>query len=109
MWASYQNNPRIIVKGFAHYFLISFSSNNCDWTRSFCTSTNLPKDTRGRPAFDVNVRSLLASREIGKGHTTMSKFCGFMNMPKSMNLKSFNDCAKIVKESDMLKQHVIVW
>ena len=29
----------------------------------------------------------------------MSKFCGFMNMPKSMNLKAFNDSsAKIVKE-----------
>ena len=56
-------------QGFAHYFLISCSNNNCDWTRSFCTSTNLLKDTRGRPAFDVNVRSLLAFREIGKGHS----------------------------------------
>ena len=56
-------------QGFAHYFLISCSNDNCDWTRSFCTSTNLSKDTRGRPAFDVNVRSLLAFREIGQGHT----------------------------------------
>ena len=28
----------------------------------------------------------------------MTKFCGFMNMHKSMNLKAFNDDAKIVKE-----------
>ena len=30
-------------------------------------------------------------REIGKGHTALKTFCGFMNMQPPMQIKSFND------------------
>ena len=30
-------------------------------------------------------------REIGKGFTGLSNFCGFMNLPPPMNVKAFND------------------
>ena len=35
--------------------------------------------------FDINLRSMLVFREIGKGHKAMTTFCGFMNLlkPKS--------------------------
>ena len=36
---------------------------------------------KGRPPFDINMRSVIAFREIGKGHTAMQNFVGFMNMP----------------------------
>ena len=30
-------------------------------------------------------------REIGRGCTALKKFCGFMNMPLPMQIKSFNE------------------
>ena len=44
----------------------------------------------GRPAFDVNARSVVAFRELGKGHTAMTKFCGFMNIPNALHRKAYN-------------------
>ena len=71
-------------QGFAHFVSAKCSSDTRDWKSSFCTSKTL-KSTKGRPPFEVNVRTVLAFREIGKGHTAIKKYCGFMNMPKSIN------------------------
>ena len=30
-------------------------------------------------------------REIGKGHTALSTYCGYMNIPEPMNKKAFQD------------------
>ena len=68
----------------SHFISVKNSSDTCDWQGSFCTSKTL-KSTKGRPPFEVNVRTVLAFREIGKGHTAIKKYCGFMNMPKSIN------------------------
>ena len=71
-------------QGFAHFIRVKCSSDTCDWQGSFCTSKQL-KSTKGRPPFEVNIRTVLAFREIGKGYTAIKKYCGFMNMPKSIN------------------------
>ena len=31
--------------------------------------------------FEINYRAIIAMREIGKGFTELSNFCGFMNLP----------------------------
>ena len=67
-----------------HTSSVKLSSDTCDWQGSFCTSKKL-KSTKGRPPFEVNVRTVVAFREICKGHTAIKKYCGFMNMPKSIN------------------------
>ena len=43
------------------------------------------KSTKGRPPFEVNIRTVLTFREISKAHTAIKKYCGFMNMLKSIN------------------------
>ena len=63
----------------------------CLWNRSFHTSKEVKTDGRGKSPFEINHRALIAMREIGKGHTALSTFCGFMNMPQPMNVKPFND------------------
>jgi len=30
-------------------------------------------------------------REIGRGHTSLTTFCGYMNIPPLMNKNAFND------------------
>ena len=47
------------------------------------------KTPKGRPPFDINMRSVIAFREIGKGHTAMQKFGSFMNMPSVLIQNSY--------------------
>ena len=66
-------------QGFAHNISVECSKVSCTWSKSFWTS-KIIRTPKGRPPFDVNMRSVIAFREIGKGHTGMQKFGGFMNM-----------------------------
>ena len=44
--------------------------------------------------YQVNYRSVLALREIGKRHTALSTFCGYMNIPEPMDKKACQDIQK---------------
>ena len=76
-------------KGLAHCCInISF----IDWTSTFCTSKIINDkvvDKRGRKSYDINTRSVIALREIGKGYSSLKTFCGLMNMPPPMTQKTF--------------------
>ena len=39
----------------------------------------------------INIRSILAFREIGKGHSAIETFCGLKNMPPSMTSKTYEE------------------
>ena len=41
--------------------------------------------------FEINYRTVIAIRELEKGHSGLEKFCGLMNLPPQMNVKAFND------------------
>ena len=57
----------------------------CEWSTSYYTRKELPSSKRGRKKFDINVRTVAAFREIGKGHTAIETVCGFLNMCPPMN------------------------
>ena len=59
----------------------------CKWSTDYYTSPCVEKksDTPGPTSFDVNIRSVFAFREIGKGHKSMSNFSTYMNMPPPMS------------------------
>ena len=57
------------------------------------TSDANRKTKPDRQAFDVNVRSVLAFRELGKDHTATTKYCGFVNIPNALNRQAYNECA----------------
>ena len=48
------------------------------------SSKEATRDGRGSKPFDLNLRTILAFREIGKGHAGIKMFCGCMNMPPPM-------------------------
>ena len=58
------------------------------------------KDTRGRKPFEVNVRSAIAFREIGKGYEAMHTFTTMMNMPPPLSYQSYNDINISLKNID---------
>ena len=82
-----------VKEGLAHF--IELSCTKCDWCTSFATSKEVEKNKgetkspeSGRNAYDVNIRSGIATREIGRGHSTLQNFCGFMNIPAPMRQKT---------------------
>ena len=72
-----------------------------DWCTSFATSEEVEKNKgetkspgSGRNAYDVIVRSVIATMEIGRGHTALQNLCGFMNIPVPMTQYIFGDTNK---------------
>ena len=61
--------------GFSHHIVLQCKSTECDWKYCFNTSKK-----QGH-SHEVNVRAVLAFREIGRGHTAMTTFSKVMNMP----------------------------
>ena len=49
------------------------------------------KDARGKKPFEVNVRSVIAFREIDKGNEAIRTFTTMMNMPPPLSHQSYND------------------
>ena len=79
-------------KGLSLEFYIE--CNDCKWTYNFFSSPEFKfpgKDSRGQKSFEVNIRSVIAFREIGRGHEAMKTFSSMMNMPKPLAIASFND------------------
>ena len=58
------------------------------------TSFEINKERRGRKAFDINTRAVVDFGEIGRGHTAMGTFCGYMNMPPPMAVPTYTDIVK---------------
>ena len=86
-----------IKKGLAHF--IELYCTKCDWNTSFATSKEVEKSMggeikspgpgSGRNPYDINIRSVIAMREVGRGHTALKTLCGLMNIPAPMTQKTF--------------------
>ena len=65
---------------------------DCNWNYSLETSyqsSKLNSKTR-RKFYDINIQSVIAFREIGKGLECISSFCRSMNMLPPLAKKSYN-------------------
>ena len=72
--------------------LFKLKCRKCDWFHVMTTSRHINKDVkRGKVAYDVNIRTVSAFREIGRGYAAIETFCGFMNMPPPMNKTTYQD------------------
>ena len=69
--------------GYSNYIVLQCANLECDWKYSFNSSKK-----QGR-SFEVNVRSVLAFREIGRGHSAMATFNKVMNMPSPPTRRVF--------------------
>ena len=73
---------------------LSLQCRNCGNLDTFYSSPatcNVYPDSKARRSmFDINLRSVLAFREIGKGHKAVSTFCGFMNISKPISKTQYD-------------------
>ena len=61
----------------------------CD---TFTSRKAAEKHVAGPKPFEVNLRAVLAIKEIGKGYEALSTFCTIMNMVSPMSSTSFDAC-----------------
>ena len=57
---------------------------HCRWSHSFYSSTVLKQNTRGLDRHIINLQTVLAFREIGRGYEAMKTFSACMGMPQPM-------------------------
>ena len=69
--------------GFSHYIVLECCNTECEWKYCFHTSK------KQGPSYEVNVRAVLAFREIGRGHNAMVTFTKVMNMPPPPTRQNF--------------------
>ena len=77
-------------KGLAVFLNISCITPLWDWKQSFYSSKEDEKQGSGMSPFEINYRTVIAMREIEKGHSGLERFCGLMNLPPPLNIKAFN-------------------
>ena len=66
------------------------------------TSKTLNNDKKGKQ-YDINIRSVIAFREIGKGYAALlESFCYIMNMPPPMTRNSYDKLVDGLHEPYML-------
>ena len=80
---SVETNNILQEEGHVQLIKISCCSISCRWEKYFYTSETVKNSSRGAKPFEINLRVIMAFREIGKGHAAMNTFCGNMNMPSS--------------------------
>ena len=70
---------------------INISCCECAWTKYIYTSkeVNIPRQS-GQKYHELNVRSLMAFGEIGKGFESMKTFSRLMNMTEPINIKAYS-------------------
>ena len=81
-------------QGFSLKLLLQCCVESCTWSHEFFTSTmfnSSEKDSRGKKPFNINYRSVITFREIGKGHEAMKRFTTIMNMPPPLVWQSYKD------------------
>ena len=69
--------------------LLLLSCAECLWNTKFYTSKKVSSQTCEN-FFDINLCSVIATRDIGKGHG-LEKLCGFLNLPHPLQKATFND------------------
>ena len=74
------------------YFILNCDF--CHWSHSVFSSTNIPREKgikgKGSCAFDLNVRSVMAFREIGVDQVGIETLHCIINMPPPMNTNAYS-------------------
>ena len=76
--------------------LVSFVTMEC--SNPSCQSQGTyPLEKKVGRYFEMNRRSVLAMRRIGRGHAALTKFCGIMNMPGPVSRSNFSAHQKVLR------------
>lgn len=72
------------------------------WQQSLAKSymcNRVSDSSSGSVAFGINIRTVLAFRGVGCGHSAIRKWCGIMNMPYSLSKNGYSKNQKKIEEA----------
>lgn len=77
------------------------SCNYCNWSSSSLYSSEEidKKDTPGWNPFEIIIKTITVSCEMKKDYSGLETFCGIMNIPEPINVKTFNDMQSNVTDA----------
>ena len=79
---------------------LKFKCKNCHiWSKEMYTSKKVENEGKGKAPFDINIRSVIAMRVIGRGYSSLEKFCGFLNLLSPMQVGAFNETQKNIAKA----------
>ena len=61
---------------------LEFKCTKCEWRKCIYTTKEVKNGNHGTPSYEVNYLSIIAMREIGRGHTSLLALPGVMNLPQ---------------------------
>ena len=65
-------------------------------------SKKVENEGKGKTLFDIDIRSVIAMREISQRYSLLEKFCGFLNFLSPMQVGAFNET-----QNNITKAHVV--
>ena len=68
----------------------------CGWSKTIFSSKRID-ETNNKSRFDVNLRTVIAFREIGKGLSAIERYCSHMNMPPPMTNFTYAELLSILR------------
>lgn len=78
---------------------LSVFCTSCDWKKQLFSSPQVVDGKKGNNRHEVNLRTVMAFREIGKGYASIVQFCSVMNMPPPFNKKVYNRINELLHEA----------
>ena len=63
------------------------------------TSKKVENEGKGKSPFDINMRSVIATREIGRGDSSLEKICGLFNFLSPVQVGAFNETQKNIAKA----------
>ena len=82
-------------KGLSHEIILCYIP--CDWSH---TTFSSKKTSTGR--FDINIRTVIAFREVRKGFTAIETFCGNINIPPPMTKSTYVEIIEMLHPAFLL-------
>ena len=72
-----------------NYLPVTLLCTTCNWTTKYYTSRKVKSNSKVNSCCEVNVRAVMAMKDVGCGHAALEKLCGFLNLPEHpMELQS---------------------
>ena len=71
----------------------------CNWTAKYYASRKVRRNSKVSSCYEVNVRAVMATGEIGRSHTALEKLCGFLNLPEHPHATTISDMQKNIVDA----------
>ena len=87
------------TKGLSSF--LSIECSNCQFSKGSYSSQTLTNDKEnGMKPCEINYRAVYALRSVGVGYSGFERLCGFLNLPRPMTQKNYDDISDVLGDNE---------